>query len=202
MPFYSFSIGYYWPLKDIRRGGFSNAPSHQDLMESPILSQMEHDQILNLEGKSSIHTGEKLYTCCVCGQGFSESSDHTNHKCSHTGVKLWKCGDLGRNSFPHLSWKLIDAVTPVTGHLPAQCVGRDSLSHLACWNASSFTLTRPFQSPDCGKCFRTSQNLMSRQLARINERPFKCQDCGKCYKTSGNLVSHQHVHTKERPFKY
>ncbi|XP_048448238.1 zinc finger protein 239-like isoform X3 [Rhincodon typus] len=142
MPFYSFSIGYYWPLKDIRRGGFSNAPSHQDLMESPILSQMEHDQILNLEGKSSIHTGEKLYTCCVCGQGFSESSDHTNHKCSHTGVKLWKCGDCGE-----------------------EFISASELETHRC----SHTSNGPFTCSVCREGFTQSSRLLERQLIHTDE---------------------------------
>ncbi|GCC21251.1 hypothetical protein chiPu_0019718 [Chiloscyllium punctatum] len=43
--------------------------------------------------------------------------------------------------------------------------------------------------PDCGRCYRTSRDLVSRRLAHTVERPFKCPDCGQCYKTSRDLVS-------------
>ncbi|XP_048450641.1 zinc finger protein 22-like, partial [Rhincodon typus] len=78
---------------DIRRRRFSNAPSHQDLMESPILSQMEHDQILNLEVKSSIHTGEKL----LCREGFTRSSSLLERQLIHTDKRPFQSPDCGKS---------------------------------------------------------------------------------------------------------
>ena len=39
----------------------------------------------NLKKHQTLHTEEKLYSCSVCGESFSSSSILTNHQRTHTG---------------------------------------------------------------------------------------------------------------------
>jgi len=92
--------------------------------------------------EKALFTGEKTYTCSVCGRGFNQSSNLSRHKHSHTREKLWKCEDCGRASITHQNSKLINAVKLGRGHSPALCVERGSINQTTCWNTSEFTLGR------------------------------------------------------------
>ncbi|XP_067870054.1 zinc finger protein 585A-like [Heterodontus francisci] len=126
-----------------------------------------------MEGKSTDHSGEKLYTCSVCGQDFSQSSDLSKHKCSDTGEKQCKHGDCGKG----LNYPVKLETHP-----------------------DSHTLERPFTCSVCGKGFTKSSNLLTHQRIHTGERPFTCSECGKGFTTSSDLLKHQRVHTGERPF--
>ncbi|XP_038643830.1 zinc finger protein 875-like [Scyliorhinus canicula] len=83
----------------VRRRGFKvrklkpNITSGSDRVLN--LSYPEYQRILNMEGKSIVHSGVKPYMICLCGRGFA-LSDLTSHKCSHTEEKPWKCADCGK----------------------------------------------------------------------------------------------------------
>ena len=49
-----------------------------------------------MEEKSTVQSGENLYTCSVCGQDFNQSSSLSEHNCHHNREMAWKCGDCGK----------------------------------------------------------------------------------------------------------
>ncbi|XP_078426599.1 uncharacterized protein LOC144698539 [Cetorhinus maximus] len=163
--------GYYQPLSGIRRREFvvgklkPNITSGSDRVELPNLSEPEHYRILNMEGKSTVHSGEKLYTCPVCGRGFSQSSDLSEHKCHHKAEKLWKCGDCGKGF-----------------NYPVQLET----------HRRSHTGERPFTCSECGKGFTRLYHLLTHQRVHTGERPFTCSE--KSFSQLPHLTTHQRVH--------
>ncbi|XP_078425901.1 uncharacterized protein LOC144697778 [Cetorhinus maximus] len=155
-----------------------------------------------MEGKSTVHSEEKPYMCSVCGRGFSQSSDLSEHKCRHNGMKPWKCGECGKGfkspSDLESHWRTHTGEKPFTC---SECGKGFTRSSYLLIHQRVHTGERPFTCSKCGKGFIQSSNLWTHQRVHTEERPFKCPDCGKCYKGSMELMHHQRVHTDERPFR-
>ncbi|XP_067870159.1 zinc finger protein 436-like [Heterodontus francisci] len=145
-----------------------------------------------MEGKSTDHSGEKLYTCSVCGRGFSRLSGLSKHKCIHTGKKLW----LGSNN--HLNSLHTSALTLQRDRSSALCVGKDS-SHLLRQQRDHHG-ERPFTCSEHSRGFITSSHLLTHQRALTRERAFSCSECGNGFTQSSIRLTHQRVHIGERPF--
>ncbi|XP_038644637.1 zinc finger protein 239-like [Scyliorhinus canicula] len=135
--FTSFSLLPKRPVpQGVRRGGFkvwklkTSITSGSDRVLN--LLYPEYQRTLKMEGKSIVHSGEKPYTY-VCGRGFSQSSDLTSHKSSHTEEKPWKCADCAK--------------------------GFTSPSKLET-HRRSHTGERPFTCSKCEKGFAHSSNLL------------------------------------------
>uniref|UniRef100_UPI00398E4ED8 zinc finger protein 239-like isoform X2 n=1 Tax=Pristiophorus japonicus TaxID=55135 RepID=UPI00398E4ED8 len=137
--------------------GNSNRTPHQDLTASLDSSGPEYHRPLNIEAKSTVDSGEKVYTCSVCGRGFSQISGLSRHKRSHTGERPFTCSECGKG-FARSSHLLIH-----------QRVHTDE---------------RPFKCPDCGNCYKSSGELMYHQHVHTGERPFTCSECGKGFTRS------------------
>ncbi|XP_067869950.1 zinc finger protein 91-like [Heterodontus francisci] len=158
-------------------------------------------QILKMEGQSTDRSGAKLYTCSVCGRGFSHSSGLSRHKRSHTGKKPCKCGDCGKGfNYP---FELETHWRSHTGERPFICSvcgkGFTQSAHLL-RHRQVHTGEKPFNCSECGKGVSTSSNLLTHQRVHTGERPFTCPMCGKGFTQLSTLLRHQRVHTGEKPF--
>ncbi|XP_067910341.1 zinc finger protein 91-like [Heterodontus francisci] len=156
-----------------------------------------------MKSKSTIHSGEKPYTCSVCGRGFSHSSGLSQCKQNHTGKKPWECGDCGKGfSYPlqlethqrsHTGERLFTCSACGKGFTDSTNLLRHQRVH---------TGERPFICSVCGKGFPQSSNLLTHQRTHTEERPFTCSDGGKGFTRSSTLLKHQRVRTGERPFTW
>ncbi|XP_072893615.1 uncharacterized protein [Hemitrygon akajei] len=122
----------------------------------------------NLQRHQQVHTGEKLFTCSDCGNGFSRSFKLQSHQRVHTGERLFTCSDCGK--------------------------GFTQLASLQA-HQSVHTGAKPFTCSVCGKTFTQSSNLQTHQRVHTGEKSFTCSDCGKGFTTSSHLLR---SHSRER----
>lgn len=120
-----------------------------------------------------IHTGERSYTCHLCGKQFRINQGLARHlRDTHAGIKNFPCDVCGRM----FSTK------------------RSAEDH-----KRIHTGERPYICNICGKSFKQKASLFVHNRTHTDVFPFKCNYCNQNFRTRPSLALHIKKHTGEKP---
>ncbi|XP_039977898.1 gastrula zinc finger protein XlCGF8.2DB-like [Xiphias gladius] len=135
----------------------------------------------NLSYQMLIHTGVKPFCCSVCGKKFRQKGNLSYQMLIHTGVKPFCCSVCGK-TFRHKSPLKYHMLTHTTVK-PLSC----SLVYEKCRN------TTQHKNP---KCVGESSQLHSGK----SKKPLSCSKCDETFPNTARLMIHMRKHKGKKLF--
>lgn len=150
-----------------------------------------------------IHTGERSYTCHLCGKQFRINQGLARHlRDTHAGIKNFPCDICGRMFSTKRSAE--DHKRIHTGERPYICnICGKSFKQ----KASLFVHNRthsdvfPFKCNYCDQNFRTRPLLMLHVKKHTGEKPHACDICDRRFRIKYELKRHRLIHFDDKPWQ-
>ncbi|XP_076579448.1 uncharacterized protein LOC143315828 isoform X2 [Chaetodon auriga] len=117
---------------------------------------------------SGVQTGEKPFSCSVCGKRYNRKNSLTSHMRLHSEGKRFSCS-VCKKTFP---WR------------------GNFMRHMRI-----HTGEKPFSCSVCGRRFAQMNHLTQHFNVHTGEKPFSCSVCDKRFSQRANLTAHLRVHT-------
>ncbi|XP_076234969.1 uncharacterized protein LOC143179557 [Calliopsis andreniformis] len=143
------------------------------------------------------HTGERPYTCHVCGKSFHSASGLNRHvRDVHTGIKKFPCDICGRCLASRASRD--EHRRTHTGERPHVCetCGKSFKQKASLHVHRSFHSNRfPHECPFCEQSFRRKQELTKHVFVHTEQKPYPCDICDKRFRSKGCISRHKRPRT-------
>uniref|UniRef100_A0A8C9W994 C2H2-type domain-containing protein n=1 Tax=Scleropages formosus TaxID=113540 RepID=A0A8C9W994_SCLFO len=148
-----------------------------------------------------IHTGQRPFSCHICGKRFRQLSHVKLHAHTHSTTRCVQLRNANLDCFTSLLPTEMKG-DPRTSVVLPKCSASVE-EHVTEKLAASMmgNIHRKHQCKLCFKCFASPYKLKRHNLIHTGQKPFRCASCGKTFRQAVHLKVHQQTHGRLKLYK-